>query len=139
MDIRRLSDSFAVSRQIRPEDLGPLAEAGFRTVMCNRPDGEDPDQPDFARIESAARAEGLEVCWIPITTGVTPEALEAFSAALQSQTGPMLAYCRSGTRCAMMWAVAQHGRLTDDEILSATRAAGYDMAGILRQMQQIRG
>ncbi len=139
MDIRRLSDSFAVSPQIQPEDLRPLAEAGFRTVMCNRPDGEEADQPDFSRIEAAARAEGLEVSWIPITTGVTPEALEAFSAALENQTGPMLAYCRSGTRCAMMWSVAQHGRLTDDEILSATRAAGYDMAGILQQVQRIRG
>lgn len=139
MDIRKLSETYSVSPQILPEDVPTLAKAGFRSVMCNRPDGEEFGQPDFAQIEAAAKAEGLEVCWIPVVGGVSPDALEAFRAALDDMPGPMLAYCRSGTRCTMLWTIAQCGAVPDDEIITATRAAGYDMAGVVQQMQQMRG
>ncbi len=140
MEPRKLSDSYAVAPQITPEDVPSLAQNGFRSIMCNRPDGEEFGQPDFAQIEAAAEAAGLEIRWVPIVSGaVTPEALEAFRTALDDMPGPMLAYCRSGTRCAMLWAITQSGTLPDDEIIAATRAAGYDMAGVVQQMRQMRG
>ncbi len=139
MDLRTLSPSYSVSPQITPEDIHALAGAGFKSVMCNRPDGEEFGQPDFASIEAVAKAEGLEVCWVPIvSSGVHQSDLEAFRAALDEMPGPMLAYCRLGTRCAMLWAIAQYGTLPDADILSATQAAGYDMSGLLHQLHQHR-
>lgn len=140
MDIRKLSETYSVAPQIEPQDLPSVAEAGFRSVMCNRPDGEEFGQPDFATIEAAARESGLEVRWVPVSgAGVTEEALDTFRSALDEMPQPMLAYCRSGTRCTMLWAITKYGQLPDEEILNATRAAGYDMSGLIRQLQHMRG
>lgn len=140
MDLRTLSPSYSVSPQITPEDIHAIAGAGFKSVMCNRPDGEELGQPDFASIEAVAKAEGLDVRWVPIVSGgVHRSDLDAFRAALEDMPGPMLAYCRSGTRCAMLWAITQYGTLPDAEILSATQAAGYDMSGLLAQLHQQMG
>ena len=85
----------------------------------------------------AAEAAGLEVRWVPIISGVVrPDDMAAFAAALNEMPKPMLAYCRTGTRCTMLWTILQHGQLADDEILKATSEAGYDMAGLLAQLSQ---
>ena len=140
MDVRTLSTTYSVSPQITPDDVKALAGAGFRSVMCNRPDGEELGQPNFVEIEAAAKAEGLEVRWVPIVSGaVTQEALEQFRTALEEMPSPMLAYCRSGTRCTMLWTIAQYGTLPDDELLKATQEAGYDMSGLIQQLHQMRG
>ncbi|WP_371228341.1 TIGR01244 family sulfur transferase [Roseovarius sp. 2305UL8-3] len=140
MDLRTLSPSYSVSPQITPEDIHELAGAGFKSVMCNRPDGEELGQPDFASIEAVAKAEGLEVRWVPIISGSVHQSdLDAFRTALEEMPRPMLAYCRSGTRCAMLWTITQYGTLPDADILSATQAAGYDMSGLLHQLHQHRG
>jgi len=138
MDMRSLSKSFSVAPQITPEDVKTLAGAGFHSVMCNRPDGEEFGQPDYAEIKAEAEAEGLEIRWVPIVSGaVTQDALDQFRAALKDMPAPMLAYCRSGTRCAMLWTITQYGEMSDEDILTATRDAGYDMAGLLRQLHQM--
>jgi len=140
MDLRTLSPTYSVSPQITPEDIHALAGAGFKSVMCNRPDGEEPGQPDFASIEAVARAEGLEVRWVPIVSGGVPQSdLDAFRAALSEMPGPTLAYCRSGTRCTMLWTIAQYGVLPEADILKATQSAGYDMSGLLAQLHQQMG
>lgn len=138
MDVRTLSPTYSVSPQITAEDVKALAGAGFQSLMCNRPDGEEMGQPEFAEIEAAAKAEGLEVRWVPIVSGgITQEALDAFIQALEEMPGPVLAYCRSGTRCAMLWTISQYGTLPDEDIQTATQAAGYDMSGVLHQLRQI--
>lgn len=140
MDLRTLTSTYSVSPQITPDDVKAIAGAGFRSVMCNRPDGEEMGQPDYAEIEAAAKAEGLETRWVPIISGaVTQDALDQFRSALSDMPGPMLAYCRSGTRCAMLWSIAHYGTLSNDDILRATQAAGYDMSGILQQLQMMHG
>ena len=106
-----------------------------RSVMCNRPDGEEPGQTGYALIAEAAEAEGLKVVSVPITSGmITPEALDEFRKALKDMPKPMLAYCRSGTRCTMLWAIAQHGTMEDSEIERRAAEAGYDVSGVLRQL-----
>jgi len=136
MDLRHLTDAFTVSPQIEPKHLHEIAGAGFRSVLCNRPDGEEPGQSSYERIAEAAREEGLEVRSVPITSGtITPETLEDFRIALREMPGPVLAYCRSGTRCTMLWAIAQHGVMDDEEIERRAGAAGYDVAGLLRQLR----
>ena len=136
MDPRKLSEAYSVSPQIMPEDIPEIAKSGFRALMCNRPDGEEHGQPDYDRVAQAAAEAGLEVRWVPIVSGrVTQEDLQAFGEALAEMPAPMLAYCRSGTRCAMLWTITQFGTLSDQEILNATSGAGYDMAGLLQQLR----
>ncbi|QGX97007.1 TIGR01244 family phosphatase [Roseovarius faecimaris] len=137
MDLRPLSPDFAVSPQIMPEDVAAIAEAGFKSIMCNRPDGEEWGQPDVAAISEAAEKAGLELRWVPIISGmVGRDEVQAFDAAMQELPAPVLAYCRTGTRCTMMWTIVQHGRMPDADILKATSGAGYDMAGLLGQLSQ---
>lgn len=140
MELRKISDRFSVSPQIAPGDVPAIADAGFRSILCNRPDGEEAGQPDLARIESAAREAGLDFRAVPISGGVIAEAdLAAFRAALDEMPGPVLAYCRSGTRCTTLWSVAQFGQMPPDDIVSAAAAAGYDMAGLVAQLRRAGG
>ena len=135
MDIRPLTKDFAVSPQIDAAHMKEIAGAGFRSILCNRPDGEEIGQSDYAAIETAAAEEGIEIRWIPIVSGmVTPGAMSEFKTALDEMPKPILAYCRSGTRCTMLWSIAQYGRLDDEEIVSRAAKAGYDMSPLIQQL-----
>lgn len=137
MDLRKITDDFSVSPQIECEDVADIAAAGFRSILCNRPDGEEFGQCAYDAVAEAAEAAGLAVRSVPIVSGMLSEAdLAAFRAALDEMPKPILAYCRSGTRCTMLWSMTSFGDLGADEIVKATSAAGYDMSGLMRQMQQ---
>lgn len=131
MDIRTLTSGLAVSPQITPEDIPAIRAAGFRTIFCNRPDGEDADQPAFADIAAAAREAGLVADYIPVVSGSLSDAdVSAFGAALRTAEGPVFAYCRSGTRVAMLWALHEAGTRPLREILSTAAAVGYDLTSL---------
>jgi sulfide:quinone oxidoreductase len=133
MDIKTITDDLSVSPQIAPGDLAAIKAAGFRAVICNRPDGEGADQPNFDEIEAAARAQGLAARYLPITSGmVRDQDAGDFGRALRELPGPVLAYCRTGTRSATLWSLSEATRRPVPEILAATKAAGYDMAGVAR-------
>ena len=101
MDVKAIAKGLSVSPQISVADVATLREAGFRSIICNRPDGEGADQPTHEEIESAARAAGLEVRYLPVQSGMVSESDAAeFGEALIELPGPVLAYCRSGTRSA---------------------------------------
>jgi sulfide:quinone oxidoreductase len=135
MDIRPLSPGLSVSPQISAADMEKVQQAGFRSVICNRPDGEGADQPGFDEIAAAARAHDIEVLYLPIAGGrVSDQDAADFDAALTRLPGPVLAYCRTGTRSATLWSLAQASRCGVAEILTATKAAGYDMAGVARRI-----
>ncbi|MET4129811.1 TIGR01244 family sulfur transferase [Roseovarius sp. MBR-6] len=135
MDIKTITDALSVSPQIAPGDLAAIKAAGFRAVICNRPDGEGADQPNFEEIEAAAHAEGLEARYLPITAGmVRDQDAGDFGRALRELPGPVLAYCRTGTRSATLWSLSEATRRPVPEILAATKAAGYDMAGVARRI-----
>ncbi len=132
MDIRKISDRVSVSPQIAVEDIEAIKAAGFTTVVNNRPDGEAPDQPRNADIEAAAKAAGLGYKFIPMgREGVSPEMIASTRAALEGSEGPVLCYCRSGTRSATLWALSQAGRIEAEEIVAAASAAGYDLSHLL--------
>ena len=136
MDPRRITEDFFVAPRVAPEDMPAIAEAGFRTIMCNRPDDEEPGQPDEAAVAEAARAAGLEMCAVPFSSASMTEAdVAAFRAALDEMPMPMLAYCRTGTRCTMMWSLVNYDALGPETILRATSAAGYDMSGLVAQLR----
>lgn len=133
MIIKRLDDQVSVSAQIVLADIEELARRGFRTLICNRPDGEDPDQPPFEEIAAAARATGMKAVFQPVTSATLNEdAARRFAVAIEESDGPVFAYCRSGTRCTMLWTLAGviAGR-PRDELREAAARAGYDMTKLL--------
>lgn len=98
------SNGVAASRQITPADLKAIRSAGFRSVICNRPDGESADQPAFEEIAAAARELGLEARYLPVVPNQIGAAeVDAFGALVDTLPKPILAYCRSGNRAAMLW------------------------------------
>lgn len=129
MELRKLEEGVAVSPQIPTAAVAELARAGFGAIICNRPDGEEPGQPAFAEIAAAAEAAGMQAHHIPIASGALDlAAAEAFGRVLDETDGPVFAYCRSGTRSAMLWALSRAGRMPASQILAAAAGAGYDLA-----------
>lgn len=124
---RALSDTVLVAgRQLRPDDIAAVAAEGVVVLVNNRPDGEEPGQPASAEIEAAAGAAGLVYHHIPIAGGIGPDQVAAMAAAMDE--GKTLAFCRSGTRSAWLWALAARSRGADgDTILASAAAAGYGL------------
>jgi sulfide:quinone oxidoreductase len=140
MGIKQVVDGFAVAEQISAADTGQLAAEGFRSIVCNRPDGEASDQPAFAEIKLAAGRNGLQIRHLPVISGqVTMADVDSFAAALKDLPEPILAYCRSGTRSIQLWALAtaREGTLSPDEIIAAAARAGYDLSGMHGTLQQL--
>ncbi|WP_339107281.1 TIGR01244 family sulfur transferase [Thioclava sp. GXIMD4216] len=127
MDIRPLSSEFAVSPQISLEDVSTLAEQGFRSLIINRPDEENPPELAHEHFVKAAAENGMTAHYLPFYPGeMTLELVQAFEACLNDAEKPCFAYCRSGTRSSHLWAMAQAGRMDIAEIVSAAASAGYD-------------
>lgn len=130
-----INERISVAPQIRPQDLAEIAQQGFRSVICNRPDGEGADQPVFEEIEAAAMKLGLEARYLPIVAGkVRDEDADDFGKLMEELPKPILAYCRTGTRSATLWSLSQAETLPLADILAQTKAAGYDMAGVVRRI-----
>lgn len=134
MDIRRITPDYAVSPQIEPEDLPEIVAQGFRTVVCNRPDAENPLELSSEVMRVATEAAGLRFVDNPVThPTMTPDRIATQAQALEH--GPVLAYCASGTRSSVLWSLAQAGRMPADEILSVTARAGYDLSGLRPRLE----
>lgn len=135
MNIKKLSDEIGVAGQIAATDVAALAAAGYKTIICNRPDGEGNDQPLFQEIEAAAKAVGLAAHYLPVETGPVSDAdAEKFAALLDSASKPVFAFCRSGTRSVTLWSLSRAGQVTLPDILAAAKGAGYDMSGVVRRI-----
>lgn len=135
MDIRRLDPALHVAPQIALEDVTALQAAGYATLISNRPDGEEPGQPDAAAVRAAAEAAGLAFVHIPVSMPALGRGeIEALRHALDTLPGPALAFCRSGTRSTVLWALSQAGERPADELIAAAAAAGYDISGLRPQL-----
>lgn len=135
MKIHHLAPGLSVSEQILPEQLTELKAAGFRAIICNRPDGEGNDQPLFAEIERAAHAAGIDAHYLPTESGkVTDQQGVAFGELLANLPKPVLAYCRTGMRSTTMWALSQAARDPLPQIVAAAKKAGFDMKGVVRRI-----
>lgn len=136
MDLRTLDDSLTVSPQIMLEDIPRLAALGYRTLISNRPDGESTDQPDAASIARVAAAHGLSFLHIPVIGGSISDAqVQAFTDALHNEAAPLHAFCRSGTRSATLWALANPEATSVELRLSAAKAAGFDLDALRGRME----
>ena len=130
-----LTPVLSVAPQISTADLPAIAQAGFKSIICNRPDGESADQTGYSEIESAAKALGLEARYLPAETGkVSDEQSAAFGKLMDELPKPVLAYCRSGMRSTTMWALANAANLPLPGIIEAANRAGYDLKGLMRRI-----
>jgi uncharacterized protein (TIGR01244 family) len=130
---RKVTDDFSVAPQIEPADIETAASQGFVLVINNRPDDEAPGQPASAEMEAAAQAAGVAYVHIPVRGGPTPQQVEAVRAATDEAAGPVLAFCRSGTRSIITWSLgqAQAGARARDELVRLGANAGYDLSAVL--------
>lgn len=131
MEIRKLTDEISVSPQIRLEDIHELARLGFKSIISDRPDGEENDQPDADSVCLAAEGAGLEFRHIPVVASdIGDRDIALFAEAMKDLPKPVLAFCRTGTRAAMLWALSQAATEGPDPVLAATKSAGYDLEQI---------
>jgi sulfide:quinone oxidoreductase len=130
MDKKVINNDLSVSGQISTDDVATLKSEGVKSIICNRPDNEDQGQPAHDEIQKAAVDNGLEFHFMPVISGkVTLENGKTFGQFLQSLPKPIHAYCRSGTRCTTLWAIAQLEDGKDrGEILQQALGAGYNLS-----------
>jgi len=131
-DFRALGEGIYASPQIDLADVAAAKDLGIALIINNRPEGESPDQIAGPDIAAAAHAAGIDYVAIPVThAGFSEPQVQAMAAALDGATGPVLAYCRSGTRSTLLWALARaaQGDSPDDLAMAAARA-GYDLGPI---------
>jgi len=135
MDIKSLTVDLSVSPQLLFNEIEAVAQAGFKAIICNRPDGEGSDQPSFKEIEAAAEHYGIKACYLPAETGkVSDQDGQAFGQLLQTLPGPILAYCRTGMRSTTMWALSQAGAMPLPEILEAGQKVGFDLKALVQRI-----
>ena len=137
MNARKITDEFSVSPQIGVSDVADIAAAGFRAVICNRPDGEAPDQPLSDEVAAAVKASDMEWRMQPVSQVSLADA-DTFGKLLAELPKPVLAFCRTGTRCTALWSLSEIDKRPADDILARTRAAGYDMAALVQRATGLR-
>ncbi|SMY09578.1 TIGR01244 family sulfur transferase [Flavimaricola marinus] len=131
MEIRPITPDYAVSPQIAAEDIPAIAAAGYTTILCNRPDAEVPPGQQADAIRRAAEAAGLGFVINPVThQGLNDDMVAVQAATIRDSEGPVLAYCASGTRSTIVWALGQASQMSADSIIEAGAKAGYDLSGL---------
>ena len=138
MQFNTLSDDYSVSPQIDVSDVPSIAEAGFKSVICNRPDQENPESRQIGAIRAAVQAAGMDFAenvFDPSSFG--PDKIERQAELLAHLPGPVFAYCASGNRCSVVWAFTQAGRIATDRILDATTSAGFQLPHLRPQLEMM--
>lgn len=132
-EFRRVTERLSVSPQLSPGDMAAASAQGFRRVVCNRPDGEAPDQPSGAAMKAAAEAAGMDFVHIPFSGMPDAATADAVFAAIAQAPGPVLAYCRSGTRSVTAWALGslRAGDHDRESLVALAAGAGYDLSAVL--------
>ena len=129
MQIHKLTDQLSVSPQVALNDISKLSALGFKSVICNRPDQESDDQPDMFEIEKAVKTAGLIWEHQPVVSGnINDQDIENFSQLMAKLPQPVFAFCRTGTRCSILWALSQANKMPIDEILNTAANAGYNLS-----------
>lgn len=128
MKLAVLTPNVTVLDQPSVEDIGELADRGYRSIIGNRPEGESADQPEWNDLKAAATARGMEAVQIPVVaSNITAADIDAFIEALERLPKPIAAFCRTGTRATLLWALANQASLTVDERIGLAAKEGYDL------------
>ncbi len=140
MQTKQIDDNLSVSAQIAIADIAAIGAAGFRSIINNRPDHESIDQPTSDTLQTAATRAGLAYRHIPVEPGTLHDAqAEDFRRALDELPRPVLAFCRSGARSTMLWALNAARNLDTDCVLRTASAAGYDLTALRPRLLQAHG
>lgn len=137
MKMNELAPGLLVAAQVEPAELAGVRAAGVRSLICNRPDGEAPDQPPFADIADAAQQLGMQARYLPVTSAVTDDQARRFGELLDALPGPVLAYCRSGMRSTTLWALSHASQLGAPAVAAAAQRAGYNLAPLAPRLAQL--
>ena len=140
MKLAILTPSLRALPQPSIEEIGELADRGYRSIIGNRPDGEAPDQPKWDDLKAAALARGMEAVHIPVVASRIDEVdIRAFREALERLPKPIAAFCRTGTRSTILWALANETRLTADERITIAAKEGYDLEPFRGRLEGANG
>ncbi len=135
--VKQLTPFISVTGQLQPADMTSVAAQGFVTVINNRPDGEGEGQPSTAEVAVAAQAAGLQYHYLPIVSGqITDENVRDFYDLMAQVRGPVLVFCRTGTRSCCVWALSEAHRLHSAALVTAAQQAGYDLTNLLPRIEQ---
>lgn len=136
--IARITDDFAVAWQLEADDFGSIAQQGFRSVINNRPDGEVGVYISQAEAAETAARNGLAYASLPIDheSLIDPAVADAFRALLDRLPKPILAYCRSGTRCSLIWGLATVRESSVDRVIGQAADAGYDISVLRSELEE---
>ena len=139
VDVKKLNDRISVATQILSSDLRCFVDQGFKTIINNRPDGEEIDQPKTDALAKEAQRLGLAYFSLPVISGsITDDEIDQFDHIVENQNGPILAFCRTGTRSTILWALSEADNATTDDILQSTKKAGYDLSSIKPRIEERR-
>ena len=134
MKLNKIIDDYVVSDQIKTEEITIIKNKGFKTIFCNRPDSEEADQITVKSIQDQADKYGLNFIHQPVVGGqITQQDVDLFKAHYAAAEKPIFAYCRSGTRSSMLWALSESSERPIDEILNLTTAAGYNLSNLFKK------
>ncbi len=139
MQIKKINDRLFVGSQPTIADFSEVAAAGIKSVINNRPDGEEPEQPSAQAAQQAAAAAGLSYTHLPVTGAtITEEGARRFHHLVESSQEPVLAHCRSGTRSLTLFAIGEvlAGRMRPSEVRAFGASHGFDLSGAERWLQQ---
>ncbi|MFM2481561.1 TIGR01244 family sulfur transferase [Celerinatantimonas sp. YJH-8] len=132
MEIKKVTSDLSVSPQLEVSEIADIQAMGFKTIICNRPDGEAVHQPLFDEINTEAKRLGITSHYLPVISGnITAAEITQFSELFNAASPPVLAYCRTGTRSITLWALSCTQVLTPEEILQYAKSAGYDLSAII--------
>ena len=135
MEIHQLTPALSVSPQLSIADIEKVAKAGFKTIICNRPDLEGIDQPSSEQIKASCTAVGIDWQYLPVNPrDYTDQQALAFGQLLDQAKGPVLAYCRTGTRSTNLWALSQAGKNEVADIVSLAKNASYDLSKLAERI-----
>jgi len=127
-DIHKLTDDLSVAPQLVASDIDDISQLKFRSILCNRPDQEEQGQPEYDDIRKLAEAAGIEVRFQPVNgAAISDVDVDEFESNIEELPKPVLAYCRSGTRCTVLWALSEAGKQSADNILKTASDAGYPL------------
>ena len=139
MKIVQLTPSLSVSDQIEPQNLETVRVQGFKSLINNRPDGEAERQLTSAALAEAAARLGIAYRHLPVVSGkVTDGDVASFSAALDELEGPVLAFCRTGTRSTTLWALSEARHRDPDAIMKTAAAAGYNLESLRPRLESLQ-
>lgn len=137
--MKQLTEQLFVAGQIGSGDMETLVKAGVKTIINNRPDHEEMAQPLSAELAALAEDNGIDFHDIPVAGGqVARHQIETFGELMETADKPILAFCRSGTRSTMLWALSQAGDSNVDEIIQTAASAGYDFRGYRPMLLSIK-